>query len=131
MAVSSDAETIDRRGDSANQAGTIRANALMAGQNGRLVSAVRNAGGRLKLIGWRLSADGRTVSRAGDSGDAQTELVGLVRLAGETGHVDAPIVTCVKAENEDLRLISWDDQPAHGEVGLAPLVDSDLVPNRG
>jgi hypothetical protein len=79
-----------------------------------VLSAVRAANGNLLLIGWGIDANGQ-VTRLGDSAD-QAGGVGLVRLGNDTGGADAPALTCVQTEAGDLMLITWDDQPVHGEL---------------
>jgi astacin (peptidase family M12A) len=114
LTVSPDGGSVRRRKDSGNQAGAISSNALLARSVGAL-SGVRASDGRIRLILWRIDTDG-TVTRLGDSSGGQAGEVGLVCLAGDTGHPEAPIVTCVQTADRDLRLISWDDEPANGEL---------------
>jgi hypothetical protein len=113
LSVSSDGRVVRRRGDSGGQAGRIESNELMARPAG-VLSAVRAANGNLLLIGWGIDANGQ-VTRLGDSAD-QAGGVGLVRLGNDTGGADAPALTCVQTEAGDLMLITWDDQPVHGEL---------------
>jgi hypothetical protein len=75
-----------------------------------VLSAVKAGSGDLVLIGWLIHSDGRVV-RVGNSGQDQSGDVGLVRLALDTRQPDAPIVTCVQTEANELKLITWDDQP--------------------
>ncbi len=114
LAVSPDGSSVLRQFDSENQAGNISRNALLQRPVGAL-SAVRADGGNIRLIRWRIDSEGR-IFRLGDSTLRQAGGVGIVRLAGETGQAHAPIVTCVQTEDDDLRLISWDDEPANGEL---------------
>jgi hypothetical protein len=111
--VSSSGRLVRRLGDSGEQSGGIESNALMSRPTG-VLSAVKAANGNLLLIGWGIDANGQ-VTRLGDSAD-QAGGIGLVRLGNDTGHDDAPILTCVQTEAGDLMLITWDDQPAHGEL---------------
>lgn len=114
LAVSANGGAVRRRHDTGSQAGRIRSNALMARPTG-VLSAVGSADGSLLLIGWSIDADGR-IFRLGDSGAAQAGHVGLVRLGKDTGRGDAPIITCVQTDAGNLKIISWDDQPDHGEL---------------
>lgn len=96
---------ITRLSDSSNLAGSISKNStiLMPGGNS-FVSAVRTASRTLRLISFSLTGDGR-LNRIGDSAD----------LAGEISEISMPIpllggvslVSCVKAGNGRLMLISW------------------------
>lgn len=113
LSVSDSGKDIQRRGDSGDQAGGIRSNSLMARPTG-VLSAVRAENGNLKLIGWGIDADGQ-VTRLGDSAPDQAGEIGLVR-GNNTRQPDAPVLTCVQTEEGDLKLITWDDQPAHGEL---------------
>ena len=78
-----------------------------------VVSAVKAASDNLLLISWRINADGE-VRRGGDSSPNQAGGVGLVRLGIDTQQSDAPILTCVQTEANELQLITWDNQPEHG-----------------
>jgi hypothetical protein len=113
LSVSSNGRVVRRQGDSGEQAGGIENNALMARPTG-VLSAVKAASGNLLLIGWGIDAEGQ-VARLGDSAD-QAGGIGLVRLGNDTGRDDAPVLTSVQTEAGDLMLITWDDQPAHGEL---------------
>jgi hypothetical protein len=114
FSVSQNGAAVRRRGDSGEQAGEIKSNALIARPTG-VLSAVKSGSDNLKLIAWRIDADGQ-VTRLGDSGDDQAGKIGLVRLVAATGLSDAPIISCVQSETNDLRLVSWDDQSEHGEL---------------
>jgi hypothetical protein len=113
LALSDTGGAVRRRGDSGDQAGRIESNALIARPTG-VLSAVKAANGNLLLIGWGIDADGQ-VTRLGDSAD-QAGGIGLVGLGNDTGRDDAPVLTSVQTEAGDLMLITWDDQPAHGEL---------------
>lgn len=93
-------QNIVRKGDSGNQAGTVSeiATAYDYGES-RIVTAVRTAEHRLKLISWRVNNDG-SVTRTGDSGN-QT---------GATSNIDlAPgLVSASRTAQDNLKLISWD-----------------------
>lgn len=92
-------QNIVRKGDSGSQAGTVSeiATAYDYGQR-RLVTAVRTAENRLKLISWRVNNSG-SVTRTGDSGNQ----------AGVTSRIDlAPgLVSASRTTDGKLKLISW------------------------
>jgi hypothetical protein len=114
LLVSENGADVLRQFDGDDLAGEIRGNALMARPTG-VLSAVKAGNDNLKLIGWGIDAVGR-VSRLGDSAPHQAGVIGLVRLGDDMGQPDAPVLTCVQTEDNDLKLITWDDQPAHGEL---------------
>jgi hypothetical protein len=91
-----------RRGDSANLAGTSR-EIVLANRSGRnLLTAVRTASKKLKLISWRVNTNG-SVSRQGDSRN----------LAGTASHIDLArvsstrFVAACRTSSGNLKLISW------------------------
>jgi hypothetical protein len=106
-ALSEAASSITRLGDSGNRAGRIFDNALMARPNGRLISALRTEGGRLKLIVWSVTAGG-AVFRDGDSAE-QAGTASIIRLCPEPLSGNAPLVTAVRTASNDLKLITWSD----------------------
>lgn len=93
-------QNIMRKGDSGNQAGTASeiATAYDYGKR-RIVTAVRTAENRLKLISWRVNNNG-SVTRTGDSGNQ----------AGVTSRIDlAPgLVSASRTTDGKLKLISWE-----------------------
>ncbi|MEM9486128.1 MAG: hypothetical protein AAGA83_20825 [Cyanobacteria bacterium P01_F01_bin.116] len=93
-------QNIVRKGDSGNQAGTTSeiATAYDYGKR-RIVTAVRTAENRLKLISWRVNNNG-SVTRTGDSGNQ----------AGVTSRIDlAPgLVSASRTTDGKLKLISWE-----------------------
>ncbi|NEQ49089.1 MAG: hypothetical protein F6K11_03005 [Leptolyngbya sp. SIO3F4] len=93
-------QNIMRKGDSGSQAGTVSeiATAYDYGKN-RVVTAVRTAENRLKLISWRVNNNG-SVTRTGDSGNQ----------AGVTSRIDlAPgLVSASRTTDGKLKLISWE-----------------------
>jgi hypothetical protein len=101
--VSDDGSVVTRLGDSGSQAGAVTLTTIIAVSPDRLVTAVRTeGGGNLKLIGWRLNADG-SLTRLADSGD-QAGSVGEIALSLMT---DGTVVTSVRAGDGNLELISW------------------------
>ncbi|MGD1856510.1 MAG: hypothetical protein ACFB2W_19905 [Leptolyngbyaceae cyanobacterium] len=93
-------QNILRKGDSGSQAGTVSeiATTYDYGKR-RIVTAVRTAENRLKLISWRVNNSG-SVTRTGDSGDQ----------AGVTSRIDlAPgLVSASRTTDGKLKLISWE-----------------------
>lgn len=101
---------ITRLGDSGNQAGQVSEIASDYDYSSRrLVTAVRTAGNRLKLISWRVASNGDVV-RLGDSGNQ----------AGETTQIDVAagnqVVTASRTASGNLKLISWQVDPASGDI---------------
>jgi len=90
-----------RMNDSGDLAGGVSEIAAVTGAGAMMVTAVRTAGGRLRLISWQLNTAG-PVTRLGDSGDA----------AGGASNIDIArgdrfVVAC-RTGAGNLRLISWD-----------------------
>jgi hypothetical protein len=73
-----------------------------AGGGGRLVTSVRTAAGKLKLIVWNVSADG-AFERLGDSSDQAGAATMIRSVRDNHGH----ILTAVRAGDGSLKLISW------------------------
>lgn len=71
--ISDGGSTIERAGDSGNQAGVAGAISLTSLGTGHVVTSVRTNEGRDKVILWRISGDGSEVERLGDSGDDGVE----------------------------------------------------------
>jgi hypothetical protein len=71
-----------------------------------VVSAVRAADGRLKLIAWRVDGGG-AITRAGDSYDLAGEATRIALCSELSG--GTPVVTAVRTAAGDLKLIGWDD----------------------
>lgn len=92
-----------RLGDSGAQAGEATVIRSAKDSLGRLVTAVRAGNDSLKLIGWRVSADGQTVTRLGDSGDQ----AGFISDQALMARTDARLVSAVRAQNGNLKLITW------------------------
>ena len=113
LSINAAGTTITRRGDSGNQAGGIGKNAIAARPYGA-ISSVSMRNGKLRLIKWNVSAGGQ-VTRAGDSGD-QAGNVGLVDVMTLSGVGNAPVVAPVQTGSGSLKLLSWDDLSATGEL---------------
>ncbi|GAA2145673.1 hypothetical protein GCM10009825_38590 [Arthrobacter humicola] len=94
--------TITRLGDSDDQAGAVSLIAVSVPLPNVVLTAVRAGNGKLKLISWGFSEDGKNISRLGDSGDQAGE-VSEIAMAG--------LVTAVRAGNGSLKLISWSLSP--------------------
>lgn len=73
------------------------------GQVGMLVTPVRARNGRIKLIVWRLSEDGESLERLGDSGRNGDLVNGIAaaRLSFQR------VVTAVRTNQGNLKLIVW------------------------
>ncbi len=93
-----------RRGDSASQAGVVDEIATARLVASRLVTAVRSQDGRLKLIAWRLNANG-SATRTGDSGNQAGTATSIGIARAPTGN---RVVTACRTDEGTLRLITWD-----------------------
>lgn len=88
-------------GDSGFQAGkatVIRSEYL----DPHLITSGRAGNGRLKLIAWQISDDGKTITRISDSGE-QAGIINdnaLMSLSGK-------LVSAVQTSSDNLKLISW------------------------
>jgi Pregnancy-associated plasma protein-A len=88
--------------------------------DGRVVTAVRTAGGNLKLIVWDISADGAQVTRKGEfeAGPATD-----IKVCGFA--IDL-VVTALRDDNDDLKLIAWQIN-ANGEIERKGSASSDAI----
>lgn len=100
-------------GGKPNQAGavsivkmTVLVSSSASGSHG-VVTAVRNGSGNLELIGWTISADGKTVTRAGPGATAGS--VSEIEIAAAFG---GGIATAVRDGSGNLLVIPW--QPGSG-----------------
>jgi len=93
---------LTRLGDSGNQAGAATLIQLVAVSANRFVAACRDGSGNLKLIGWRLEANG-ALTRLADSGNQAGAVseIALTRLSSSR------VVSAVRAGDGSLKLISW------------------------
>ncbi|MFX1342784.1 MAG: hypothetical protein ACFFAL_08795 [Promethearchaeota archaeon] len=67
-----------------------------------IITSGRAGNGRLKLISWQISDDGKTITRLGDSGD-QAGIINdnsLMSLSGK-------LVSAVRTSSDNLKLIAW------------------------
>lgn len=67
-----------------------------------IITSGRAGNGRLKLIAWQISNDGKTITRFGDSGD-QAGIINdnaLISLSGK-------LVSAVRTSSDNLKLIAW------------------------
>lgn len=93
-----------RRGDSDWQAGFVGEIAAIKHQSQQSVTAVRTQAKTLKLIAWRVNANG-SITRTGDSG-SQAGWASWISIAkNPTG---SRYVTAVRTRSGNLKLISWD-----------------------
>jgi len=93
-----------RRGDSGSQAGFVSEIAAVKHRSQQVVNAVRTQAGTLKLIAWRVNANG-SVTRTGDSG-SQAGAASSISIARNPG--SSRYVTAVRTASGALKLISWD-----------------------
>ena len=108
---------IHRLGDSGNQGEAVSVISLATVPNSdRVVTAVRDSGHNLRLIAWRISADGKTVTRAGDSGNAAggADRMAVIfhDMSGPTPQFpldegDPILLTVVRTKRLALKLIRW------------------------
>ena len=101
---SSDGKTITRLGDSGNQAGAPDIIAVASLNLGRVITAVRTDAGNLKLICWGIFDGGKIVTRLGDSGNQ----AGITDLISLTSVGSSQVVTAVRTNEKNLKLIVWD-----------------------
>lgn len=97
--------TLKRVGDTAIQgqpAGAINCVAVGAISKGRVVTAVGDSNGKLKLIVWEILANGG-IKRLSDSG-LQGEAITLVNVVGGA---DGRVYTAVRNSTGNLKLVSW------------------------
>src|SRR5262245_47697368 len=104
--------------DSGMEAGAIGSAGLglafTVDSSGRPVvaTAVQDRDGDLKLVTWRVSQNGKVITRLGDSGQ-QAGAVGLVAMAGASGN---RVITAVRSASGSLLLIAWQVDPNTGAV---------------
>jgi hypothetical protein len=101
-----------RLGDSGSHAGKVDSIALTSfAGTGLIVTAVQTGHfpllhGRLKLIAWRISPDGTTFTRLGDSADQAGEISEVAMAPLGDGPLPG-VVTAVKNGSNNLELIAW------------------------
>jgi len=102
--VSNNGASITRRGDA--EAGTVSDIAIVSrGSNGQfLLTAVRDAEDRLRLIAWRVSGEGNSIERLST---AVAGKITEVDIAGVTNPSLSAVVACRDNEGR-LRLLTWE-----------------------
>jgi hypothetical protein len=103
--ISPDGATITRLADSGNQAGAATHITISQFNSSRYVTAVRTAGGSLKLIAFDVDPSG-AVTRTGDSGNQAGAVSEVALVATDTDGV----VTAVRDSDGDLKVITWNMQ---------------------
>jgi hypothetical protein len=71
---------------------------------GRIVTGVRTGNGNLKVILWQVTSNGN-ITRVGDSASLAGDASLITQCEQLTGA--PPIITCVRAANNSLKLIAW------------------------
>jgi len=94
---------LERRGDSAEQAGFVGEISAARINDTHALTAVRTQAGTLKLIGWRLDANG-SVSRTADSAEQAGAATSIDLARSTTGD---RFVTACRTGAGNLKLISW------------------------
>ena len=108
---SNNGDTIERRGDTGDQADIITTTPDIAFiQDGQLVTAVRTQSGGLKITRWHYSNDGRTVTKMTDSGPL--EQTGEIACVPSVIVCKNPsqahwLVTAIATNHGALKLIAW------------------------
>lgn len=107
-----DGNTITRRG-ATNDEGAERITAtpdIAFLPNGQFVTAVRTLGGGLKLIRWRYSDDGETITKVDDTGpvDQTGEIASVPSLVvRDQPSQDHWLTTAIRTSSGNLQLIAW------------------------
>jgi hypothetical protein len=131
---------ITRTGDSGEQAGHATYIDIASHISGtRLVTSCADSGGSLKLISWDASDDGSVITRLGDSGSQ----AGTARETSIIAVSQDRLVTAVRTEEGDLKLIGWrlnvsdgsltrladsgDQAGSVGEIALSLMTDGTVV----
>ncbi|MEM6251834.1 MAG: hypothetical protein AAF821_02830 [Cyanobacteria bacterium P01_D01_bin.156] len=109
---------LDDSGNSAGAVSEIDLSGLSHQGQRHVVTSVRTAQGKLKLIVWQVNPDG-TITRRGDSGN-QAGNARMIRSANSSGY----IVTSVRTAQGKLKLISWEPKLQGGQLNLARVADS-------
>ena len=98
--------TLTRLGDSGSAAGAVSEVSLvklpLVGANERLVTAVRDGGGDLKVMVWRVSSTG-AFTRTGDSGSQAGDATMIRATVDSSGRA----ITAVRDGSGDLKVITW------------------------
>ena len=105
--VGSEVQSITRLHDSGHAAGAASCIAIASISQSMFITALRDGGGDLLLICWKLQADG-SFKRLGESNPAgHPKQAGSVSLVAATSVGNNLIVTAVKNGSRDLELIAW------------------------
>ena len=97
--------TVVRRGDSGNQAGAVSIVCLTAVSDNFFVTAVLDANTRLRMIGWRLNADGSITRLASAAPVDIVSEIDIVRIS------DSRIATAIRDVDGRLKVIAWQVSP--------------------
>lgn len=100
--VNATGSNVTRQGDSGNQAGRASLINIVALTNTHFVTAVRTGSHRLRLILWRLNANG-SLTRLSDSRNQ----AGVVREISVVRMSNNRVVTPVRTDSGNLELITW------------------------
>ena len=125
--------TVSHLHDSGTQAGTVTTVTITALDDGNVITAVRNGRNELELIGWSVDGNGVLTRWDGQPGRAggvglprdptQVNGVGLIALdtltAGFEGITVTTVLTAVTNAANELLLIAWTADPAHGFTRMA------------
>jgi hypothetical protein len=106
--VSNNGKTIARLGDTSNQPISIKNTIVTSVGLGRVATTtIRTEDGKLKVIVWDISPDGKTVIRLGDSNNqaGATEIIAVASLNSEQ------LATAVRTEAGSLKVIVWGISP--------------------
>ena len=98
--------TLTRLADSGSAAGAVSEVSLvklpLVGANERLVTAVRDGDGNLRVIVWRVSSTG-AFTRTGDSGSQAGDATMIRATVDSSGRA----ITAVRDGSGDLKVITW------------------------
>jgi uncharacterized Zn-binding protein involved in type VI secretion len=105
--VSNNGKTIARFGDTGNQPISIKNTIVTSVGFGRVATTIRTEDGKLQVIVWDISPDGKTVIRLGDSNNqaGATEIIAVASLNSEQ------LATAVRTEAGNLKVIVWGISP--------------------
>jgi len=105
--VSNNRKTIARLGDTSNEPISIKNTIVTSVGLGRVATTIRTEDGKLKVIVWDISPDGKTVIRLGDSNNqaGATEIIAVASLNSEQ------LATAVRTEAGNLKVIVWGISP--------------------
>ena len=90
-----------RRGDSGDLAGTVQEIVAVDRPERRVLTAIRTSEGNLRLMAWRINANG-SISREDDSGNDAGEASSISMVV-----INDRALTAVRANDGNLKIISW------------------------